>query len=159
MGLVRRQKWAKEPNMDLAKTISSCHKSTRRDASRLQIIGGLQKICTKCTTYKMFIELALPMLWGICMYVSLFSFSFFSLFFWFFYIFFTCLLLLPQLYNILYENNAQNFCSEFYKVHVQSPSNHKRTSLNRCFVNTRIFKSRCLLCHTSQSQESQICET
>ena len=26
-------------------------------------------------------------------------------------------------------------------------------------VNTRIFKSRCLLCHTSQSQEDHFCET
>ena len=24
---------------------------------------------------------------------------------------------MPQLYKILYENSAQNFCSEFYKVH------------------------------------------
>ena len=57
MGLMQPRSELKN-HMILAKTTSSCCTSTRRATSSIAIYLVGYKICTKSTTYKMFIELA-----------------------------------------------------------------------------------------------------
>ena len=118
--------------MILAKTISSCCTSTRRATSSIAIYLVGYRICTKCTTYKMFIELA-RFLQDMASGVSFFSFIltlfasclFFSFGTFCFLFYFTPTSFDANTRYMVYELAHTTFARKLHGANVQNPSNHQ----------------------------------
>ena len=86
----------------------------------------------------MFIELALPILWGTCIFVS-FSLFLFLFFFLFSFSFSLASSLCQQLYKITIWDSAHNVCSESTRYQMCiAQAIIRGTSLNRCLLLAKI---------------------